>query len=72
MESSDLKTKTVDVYKLGDAKIDCDINVLDMTYVKNVILGRQGFPETPGADANCSGGVNVLDMTTIKNMILAS
>ena len=61
---------TVDVYKLGDANGDCNIVVTDMTYVKNCILGKAGFPETIGADANYSGDVNIFDITAIKNMIL--
>jgi len=66
--ASDFATKTVDVYKLGDANGDCLINMGDATKVERIILGLD--PPTPGADCTCDGLINMADVTCIEHKIL--
>jgi PKD repeat protein len=61
------KTGYIAVYKLGDANQDGNINSLDVTKVKRIIVGLDS--PTPGADANGDGNVNALDITRIELII---
>jgi len=52
----------------GDANGDGNVNVLDLTYIENIILLI--YDSTPGADVNGDGNVNVLDLTATESIIL--
>ena len=56
------------ITKPGDANGDGNVNVLDLTYIENIILLI--YDSTPGADANGDGNVNVLDLTATESIIL--
>ena len=51
----------------GDANEDHNINVMDVTYIINLILAGQYESD---ADANSDGEVNVMDVTYVINLIL--
>jgi len=61
------KTGYIAVYNRGDANQDGNINSLDVTKVKRIIVGLDS--PTPGADANGDGNVNALDITQIELII---
>ena len=67
--NTNTKTKTgyIAVYNRGDANQDGNINSLDVTKVKRIIVGLDG--PTPGADANSDGNINALDITRIELII---
>jgi PKD repeat protein len=67
--NTNTKTKTgyIAVYNRGDANQDGNINSLDVTKVKRIIVGLDS--PTPGADANGDGNVNALDITQIELII---
>ena len=52
----------------GDANRDGDINVLDYSAVKLMILGKTRLDA--GGDANHDGDINVMDYSAVKLMIL--
>ena len=56
-----------DAIEAGDANEDHNINVMDVTYIINLILNG-GYEAD--ADANCDGVVNVMDVTYVINRIL--
>ena len=52
----------------GDVNGDGSVDVLDLTYLVNVILGTASA--TPCSDVNGDGSVDVLDLTATVNIIL--
>ena len=55
----------------GDANGDGSVNVADIVYINNMVLGNPGFPTYSWeADVNCDGVVNVLDQTTLTSYIM--
>ena len=54
----------------GDVNGDGTVDVLDLTYLVNVILGTASA--TPCSDVNGDGSIDVLDLTYLVNLILGS
>jgi len=50
--------------------MDGTVDVLDLTYLVNIILGKA--EETPCADVNGDGSIDVLDLTEVVNIILST
>ena len=55
---------------LGDVDGNGDINVIDIIFVVNIILGNQ--PSNGSADVNQDGTIDILDIINIVNIILDS
>ena len=61
----------VDPNILGDANIDGQVDVADITTVASFILGTTPKPWSPAnADANADGTIDVADITAIASIIL--
>tara|TARA_B100000029_G_scaffold417508_1_gene422177 strand:- start:952 stop:1476 length:525 start_codon:yes stop_codon:yes gene_type:complete len=60
--------------ELGDINQDLSINVVDVVYVVNVILGYQYLManQTPIADLNSDMAINIADVVLIIDIILES
>ena len=54
----------------GDVNQDGSVDVLDLTYLVNIILGTTSA--TPCSDVNGDGSVDVLDLTQLVNIILGT
>ena len=52
---------------LGDFNCDGGVNILDVIYLVNVILGNT---ENDAADVNGDGNINILDLVTLVNWIM--
>lgn len=68
--NSDTDTAMVHIYKLGDANKDGYVNMLDVTYIENIIMEHSGYVYTTWADAKQDGTINVLDITATEWIIL--
>ena len=53
---------------LGDVNNDSLVDILDIVYTVNIVLGLNSF--TNWADINSDGIVNILDIVSIVNIIL--
>ena len=77
MDVSEIKLTDSPVYvevisqncTLGDVNGDGTVDVLDLTYLVNIILGMT--PSTTCSDVNGDGSVDVLDLTQVVNIILS-
>jgi hypothetical protein len=58
----------------GDVNYDGDLNILDIVWVVNFILGMTEYTEMQFslADLNQDGNLDVLDLVIIANIILDS
>ncbi len=57
----------------GDVNSDCEINILDIIRMVNIVLGNPPPPtqhELWAGDVNCDGRINILDIITEVNCIL--
>lgn len=64
--------KTAKICLLGDANMDGNISILDVTEVQNGIAGALELGEYQNklADVNNDGSVSVNDVTQIHNILL--
>ena len=53
---------------IGDVNGDGSLNILDIVYIANIIIGSAEY--VPEADANQDGELNILDLATLANIIL--
>ena len=53
---------------LGDVNADGLLNILDIVFIVNIILGSA--ENVPEADVNQDGDLNILDIVTLANIIL--
>ena len=54
---------------LGDVNVDGSIDILDIIFTVNIVLGQEEF--SYAADMNSDGIVNILDIISLVNLILA-
>ena len=57
-------------YLRGDVNNDGSVNIVDVTTLVNIILGKTSAPASGVADVNGDGSVNIVDVTTLVNIIL--
>ena len=57
-------------YLRGDVNEDGSVNIVDVTTLVNIILGKTSAPASGVADVNGDGSVNIVDVTTLVNIIL--
>ena len=55
----------------GDANRDCNVNVLDMIFVRNRLNQPIGTGDNWKADVNGDGKINVLDLIYVRNRLNA-
>ncbi|WP_320042221.1 dockerin type I repeat-containing protein [uncultured Desulfobacter sp.] len=67
LDSAATITGSVEIHERGDANGDGDINVSDLTKLKEIMFGQS--PKTCYADCNDDGDVNVSDITCMKPLM---
>ena len=62
------------VFNMGDVNMDTIINVLDIIFMVNVVMGIDGFDMSQFmlADFNYDGIINVLDIISLVNIIIGN
>lgn len=58
-------------YILGDVNDDGHLTMDDVTYLVNIILGKQQYYTTLFADVNRDGKVTIADVTALINMLIS-
>jgi len=53
----------------GDANLDCDVNVLDLIFVRNRLNQDVGTGDNWQADVNSDGVINALDLIYVRNRL---
>lgn len=53
----------------GDANLDCEVNILDMIFIRNRLNQDPETDDNWRADVNQDGKINILDMIFVRNVL---